>query len=65
MIIILACSMLIEIVLFESIKIVVMICCFLIVNLLFLVLVKHVIGKSVSDSGEKVAQAVKYIAMFV
>ncbi len=64
-IIILACSMLIEIPLFENIKILVMICCFSIVNLLFIILTKHVIGKSsVSDSGEKVAEAVKYIAMF-
>lgn len=64
-IIILACSMLIEIPLFENIKILVMICCFSIVNLLFIILTKHVIGKSsISDSGEKVAEAVKYIAMF-
>lgn len=65
-IIILACSMLIEISLFENIKILVMICCFMMINLLFLVLIKHIISKSsFSDSGEKVAQAVKYIAMFV
>lgn len=65
-IVILACSMLVEIPLFENMKILVMICCFLINDLLSLMLMKHIISKSsLSDSGEKVAQAVKYIAMFV
>lgn len=65
-IIILACSMLIDIPLFQSIKILVMIACFSIVNLLFFIVAWHVITKSaVSDGGEKVAEAVKYIAMFM
>jgi hypothetical protein len=65
-IIILACSQLILIPLFESIKIVVMINCFLIVDILFFVLAKHIISKSsFTDGAENIAQAAKYIAMFV
>lgn len=64
-IVILACSMLIEVEIFESFKILVMICCFGIINMLFFILIKHIINKSsLADSGEKVAQAVKYVAMF-
>lgn len=64
-IIILACSMLIDVPLFQNFKIVVMISCFAIINILFLILIKHIIAKSaLGDSGEKVAQAVKYIAAF-
>jgi len=63
-IIILACSMLIQIPLFGNFKILVMIACFQIIDILFLVLIIKIIIKSVSsDSGEKLAQAVKYIAM--
>jgi len=65
-VIILACSQLITIPLFESFKIIVMINCFILVNLLFLMLTKHIISKSsFSDGAENMAQAVKYIAMFV
>jgi len=65
-IIILASSMLTEIPMFENIKILVMISCFGIVNLLFFILAWHSISKSsVGDGGEKVAEAVKYIAMFM
>ncbi|MGE0793709.1 MAG: hypothetical protein AB7V77_06030, partial [Candidatus Woesearchaeota archaeon] len=65
-IIILACSMLITIPLFENIKIVIMINCFGIVNLLFILLAKHVVTKSgMADGAEKVVQAGKYIAMLV
>lgn len=64
-IIILACSLLIEIPLFANFKILVMISCFSIVNFVFFILIKHVITKSgTADAGDKVAQAVKYIAMF-
>tara|TARA_Y100000310_G_scaffold218732_1_gene220030 strand:- start:3213 stop:3785 length:573 start_codon:yes stop_codon:yes gene_type:complete len=65
-IIILACSKLIELPFFANIKILVMIACFFIVNLVFIILSKHIISKtSIGDGGDKVAQAVKYIAMFV
>ena len=65
-IIILACSMLIEIPLFENFKILVMINCFGIINLLFILLAKHVISKTgVGEGAEKVASAAKYIAMLV
>ena len=65
-IIILACSMLITIPLFQNIKIVVMINCFGILNLLFILLAKHVVTKTgMTDGAEKVVQAGKYIAMLV
>lgn len=65
-IIILASSMLISIPLFANIKILVMISCFTMVNLLFIILAWHVITKSaIADGGEKVADAVKYIAMLI
>ena len=64
-IIILACSMLIEIPLFENFKIIVMIVCFLMVDLTMLLVAKMVISSSSFDSGkEGLAQAAKYIAMF-
>ncbi len=64
-IIILACSMLVQVDIFENIKILVMISCFVIIDLLFLLLTKHIISKSsFSDSADNMAQAVKYIAMF-
>jgi len=64
-IIILACSMLIEIPLFENFKIIVMIVCFLMVDFTMLLVAKMVIGSSSFDSGkEGLAQAAKYIAMF-
>lgn len=65
-IIILACSMLIQIDFFQNIKILVMINCFAIVDILFILLTKHIITKSgAGDGADKVAQAVKYIALFV
>jgi hypothetical protein len=65
-IIILASSMLIDLPVFSNIKILVMISCFSFVNILFLILAWHSISKSaVADGGEKVAEAVKYIAMFM
>lgn len=65
-IIILACSQLITIPLFEHIKILVMITCFSIIDLTFLILAKHVISKtSFTDGTEQLAQAAKYIAMVV
>jgi hypothetical protein len=64
-IIILACSMLIEIPLFENFKIIVMIVCFIIVNITMFLVAKMVIGSSTFDSGrESLSQAAKYIAMF-
>jgi hypothetical protein len=65
-IIILGSSMLIAIPLFENIKIIVMISCFAIVNLLFIIMTFHVIVKSAFSGGsENMAQAVKYITMFL
>jgi len=65
-IIILACSMLITIPLFQNFKIIVMINCFMIVDLLFIILIKHIIQKTSIDKGaSNVAQAVKYIGMMV
>jgi len=65
-IIILASSMLTDVPLFANMKILVMISCFSMVNLLFIILAWHVITKSgVAEGGEKVAEAVKYIAMFM
>ncbi len=61
-IIILASSMLVQVELFQNFKIVIMITCFLLVNLLFLVLGKHIITKSaLGDMGGSVAQAAKYL----
>ena len=63
-IIILACSMLIEIPLFENFKIIVMIVCFTLVNVTQFLVAKMVISSSTFDSGGGLAQAAKYIAMF-
>ncbi|MBN2368073.1 hypothetical protein JXC34_03565 [Candidatus Woesearchaeota archaeon] len=64
-IVILASSLLLEIEIFENIKILVMINCFTIIIWMFILLTKHVIGKSTaSDGADKLAQAAKYIAMF-
>ena len=64
-IIILACSMLIEIPLFENFKIIVMIVCFLMVDLTIVLMAKMIISSSSFQSGkENLAQAAKYIAMF-
>ncbi|MCF7859650.1 MAG: hypothetical protein K9N07_10090 [Candidatus Cloacimonetes bacterium] len=65
-IIILACSMLIEIPLFENIKILIMISCFSIINVIFMIMIIKAIFKAVfsgGGSGQDIAQAVKYIAM--
>lgn len=64
-IVILASSLLLEIEIFENIKILVMINCFLIIIWMFILLTKHVISKSsAGDGADKLAQAAKYIAMF-
>ncbi len=64
-IIILASSMMIDIPLFANIKILLMINCFAIINILFFILLRHVIIKSSAGEGaEKIAEAAKYIAMF-
>lgn len=64
-VIILASSMLIEIPLFENVKILVMIACFSIINTLFIILTLKAIFKAIntSDHAENIAQAVKYIGM--
>jgi hypothetical protein len=64
-VIILGCSMLIEIPLFENIKILVMIACFSIINIMFIIMTIKAIFKAVfsSGGGESISQAVKYIAM--
>jgi len=63
-IIMLESSMLINIAMFENFKIMVMISCFSLVNLSYIVLIWHVINKSGAvETGGKIAGAVKYIAM--
>jgi len=63
-IVILACSMLMNIELFQNFKILIMISAFSITNLLFLILVKHIITKSgMADAGKSISEAVKYVAM--
>jgi len=62
-IIILACSMLISIPIFQNIKIIVMITCFLIIDILFFILIQHIISKtSLDEVAGKAIQAGKYIA---
>ncbi|MBW2972762.1 hypothetical protein KY346_00035 [Candidatus Woesearchaeota archaeon] len=64
-IIILACSMLIDIALFESFKIIVMIVCFLIVDITMVLIAGMVIKTSTFETGRQGAmEAAKYIAMF-
>lgn len=63
-IIILACSKLITIPLFANFKIVVMINCFIMVDIVFVILIKHAIAKAgLSDGADSISQAAKYIAM--
>lgn len=63
-IVILACSMLMNIELFQNFKILIMISAFSITNMLFIILVKHIITKSgMADAGKSISEAVKYIAM--
>jgi len=63
-IVILACSMLMNIELFQNFKILIMISAFSITNMLFIILVKHIITKSgMADAGRSISEAVKYIAM--
>ena len=65
-IIILACSMLITIPIFENVKILVMITCFMIINWLFIILTVHIIHKTANSGGtEKLTQAAKYIATMI
>ena len=64
--IILACSMIAGLDIFANYKILLMICCFLIIDMLFFSIIKHILHKSaLSDSGDKAAEAIKYIAMFL
>ena len=65
-IIILGSSMLVDIPLFENIKIMIMISCFSIINGIFIILIIKTIFKSIfggGGSGGEIAQAIKYIAM--
>jgi hypothetical protein len=63
-IIILASSMLIDLNVFGNMKILVMINCFSIINIVFIILTIKTIKKSVvGDGAEKMAEAAKYIAM--
>jgi hypothetical protein len=64
--IILACSMIAQLDLFANYKILLMICCFLMIDMLFFSFIKHIMHKSaMSDSDYKAAEAIKYIAMFL
>ena len=63
-IIILGSSMLVDLVVFEGFKIMVMIACFTLINLSYIILIWHAITKSgAGEAGEKIAGAIKYIAM--
>ncbi|MGV8162419.1 MAG: hypothetical protein ACP5N2_03765 [Candidatus Nanoarchaeia archaeon] len=65
-IIILACSMLIDLPTFQNMKIIVMMTCFILIDLLFIILVKHIIHKTSLDTGiDKAVQAAKYIGMML
>ena len=65
-VIILGCSMLIQIPLFENLKILVMISCFCIINCMYLILLIHSIKKSLSSGiSDQITQAVKYVGMLV
>lgn len=66
-IIILGSSMMIEIPMFENIKILVMASCFSIINFIFIIMLIKAIFKAVfsSNHGENITQAVKYIAMLM
>jgi len=64
LLIILACSMLLEIPLFENFKIMIMIACFSIVNYTLWLAVKFALKRSTNHSlKDDMSQAVKYIAM--
>jgi hypothetical protein len=63
-ILILGSSMLVNLAMFENFKIMIMISCFSLVNLSYIILIWHVISKSgAGEAGGKIAGAVKYIAM--
>lgn len=63
-IILLACSKLIDIEMFQNFKILIMITSLLIINITFFILVKHIIQKTgTENTGEKIGQAIKYIGM--
>lgn len=65
-IIILGCSMLVELPIFENVKIMVMIACFSIINIIFIIIIIKQIFKSVfgeGNGGAELAQVVKYIGM--
>ena len=65
LLIILACSMLIEAPIFASIKILIMIACFSIVNYTLWKTIKLVFGKATESIGDNLNSAVKYAAMAV
>jgi len=65
LLIILACSMLIEAPIFASIKILIMIACFSIVNYTLWKTIKLVFGKATESVGDSINSAVKYVAMAV
>ena len=65
LLIILACSMLIEAQIFASIKILIMIACFSIVNYTLWKTIKLVFGKATESVGDSINSAVKYVAMAV
>jgi len=61
-ILILACSMLIQLPEFQGIKIIVMITCFLMIDLIFVILIKHIINKTgIEETGKKIISAAKYV----
>lgn len=63
-IIMLGCSMLVDIELFENFRILVMISCFNLVNITHIILIWHIIIKSgTGETSGKLANAVKYIGM--
>jgi len=66
-IIILASSMLLEVPLFENVKILIMISCFSWINILYVILTIKAALKAVFNSGvgDEIAQAVKYVTMVV
>lgn len=64
LLIILGCSLLVQVALFEYFKIIVMICCFMMVNYTILLVIKFALSKSTgSDLKDDFNQAIKYIAL--
>ncbi|MFH1770125.1 MAG: hypothetical protein ABH828_01060 [archaeon] len=66
--IILGCSLIAELPIFENVKIMIMISCFTIINLLFIIITIKAIFKATfsgGNGGGEIAQVVKYIGMMV